>query len=74
MEAGRRRGLGLASIEKRLAAYYGEAAWLEVTSHPGLGTRATLRIPPVSASRLPPPAGAADAADAPPVERTGTRT
>jgi hypothetical protein len=45
MEAGRRQGLGLASIERRLAAYYGPRASFEIASQPGLGTRATLRIP-----------------------------
>jgi len=50
--SGRKRGLGLSSVERRLAAYYGEAASIDVTSRPGLGTRATLRIPPRPAPAL----------------------
>jgi signal transduction histidine kinase len=45
MAAGRRQGLGLSSIERRLVAYYGARASLEIASQPGLGTRVTLRIP-----------------------------
>ncbi len=52
MEAGRRQGLGLSSIERRLQAYYGARASLETASQPGLGTRATLRIPGGPASSL----------------------
>jgi signal transduction histidine kinase len=45
ISAGRLRGLGLSNIEKRLLAYYGARASLEVSSQPGHGTRALLRIP-----------------------------
>jgi len=54
MAAGRLRGLGLVNIEKRLTAYYGEGASLEVASRPGEGTRAALRIPPLAATEPPP--------------------
>jgi two-component system LytT family sensor kinase len=70
MTEGRREGLGLASIERRLAAYYGRRGSLEITSQPGLGTRATLRIPcgPVSGQL----GGTLnDSNDARPLERTG---
>ncbi len=43
--AGRVEGFGLASIERRLAAYYDEGASLEVRSRAPLGTCATLRLP-----------------------------
>ena len=38
-------GVGLRSIERRLAVHYGAAAALQVTSAPGLGTRAELQLP-----------------------------
>jgi len=38
-------GVGLRSIEQRLALHYGPAAALEITSAAGIGTRAELRIP-----------------------------
>jgi hypothetical protein len=38
-------GVGLRSIQRRLAVHYGDSAALEVTSAPGLGTRADLRLP-----------------------------
>ncbi len=53
--AGRTRGVGLASIEKRLGAHYGALASLCVASRVGHGTRATLRLP-ASATRLAAPA------------------
>jgi signal transduction histidine kinase len=53
MQAGRREGVGLASIERRLAAYYGSRGSFEIASQPGLGTRATLRIPAAPASGRP---------------------
>jgi signal transduction histidine kinase len=44
-ERGNGEGVGLRSIERRLAVHYGDDAALEVTSAPGLGTRAELRLP-----------------------------
>jgi LytS/YehU family sensor histidine kinase len=38
-------GVGLRSIEQRLALHYGSDARLEITSVPGHGTRAELRLP-----------------------------
>jgi signal transduction histidine kinase len=38
-------GVGLRSIEQRIALHYGANARLEITSAPGLGTRAELRLP-----------------------------
>jgi hypothetical protein len=38
-------GVGLRSIERRLAVHYGDRASLAVTSLPGLETRAELRLP-----------------------------
>jgi signal transduction histidine kinase len=68
--AGRSQGLGLSSIERRLGAYYGPRASLEIASQPGLGTRVTLRIPggpaPLRVHAKP-----EDSADAQPLERTG---
>jgi anti-sigma regulatory factor (Ser/Thr protein kinase) len=39
------QGVGLRSIEQRLALHYGPRAGLEITGAPGLGTRAELRVP-----------------------------
>jgi signal transduction histidine kinase len=72
MAVGRAQGLGLASIERRLQAYYGPAASLDVTSQPGIGTRATLRIPAVPATGTIEPAQDA-ASDDQPIRRTGAR-
>jgi LytS/YehU family sensor histidine kinase len=44
-DPGKGEGVGLRSIERRLAVHYGERASLAVTSLPGLGTRAELRLP-----------------------------
>jgi two-component system LytT family sensor kinase len=70
MAAGRREGLGLLSIERRLASYYDSRASLEIASQAGLGTRATLRIPGGAAASRPgaPPA---DTGGARPLERAG---
>ncbi len=68
--AGRDRGLGLSSIERRLGAYYGTRASLEIASQPGLGTRVTLRIPGGPAS-MGVEAAPQDSAEARPLERTG---
>jgi two-component sensor histidine kinase len=43
--AGRARGMGLANIEKRLRAHYGEQATLSLDSWVGRGTSVTLRLP-----------------------------
>ena len=45
-------GVGLRSIEQRLALHYGASASLDLNGAAGLGTRAELRLP-VSASALP---------------------
>ena len=42
---GRRRGIGLVSIEKRLRAAFGDDAALSFSSTPGLGSTAIVRIP-----------------------------
>lgn len=69
LAAGRGQGLGLSSVERRLAAYYGPRASLEIASQPGLGTRVTLRIPGGPAATVP---GESDGStDARPLERTG---
>ena len=44
-EPGKGEGVGLRSIERRLAVHYGDRASLAVTSLPGLETRAELRVP-----------------------------
>jgi two-component system LytT family sensor kinase len=44
-EPGKGEGVGLRSIERRLAVHYGDRASLAVTSLPGLETRAELRLP-----------------------------
>jgi signal transduction histidine kinase len=44
-EPGKGEGVGLRSIERRLAVHYGDSASLSVTSAPGPGTRAELRMP-----------------------------
>jgi signal transduction histidine kinase len=54
LEAGRRTGLGLTNVERRIDLYYVGRASLEVASQPGLGTTVTLRLPastPSSATR-----------------------
>jgi two-component system LytT family sensor kinase len=45
LAAGRRSGVGLANIEKRLAAYYGDRGSLELICRPRGGMEATLRVP-----------------------------
>jgi len=54
--SGKGEGVGLRSIERRLLVHYGDRAALEVTSAPGLGTRAELRLPiePESLPAAPP--------------------
>jgi hypothetical protein len=52
LAAGRREGLGLSSIAKRLAACYGPDASLEIVSDVGIGTRVLLRIPAVASDRV----------------------
>jgi hypothetical protein len=47
-EGGEGEGVGLRSIDQRLAIHYGTDAALEVTSAAGAGTRAELRIPVTS--------------------------
>jgi len=44
-EPGKGEGVGLRSIERRLAVHYGNRASLAITSLPGLETRAELRLP-----------------------------
>jgi two-component system LytT family sensor kinase len=44
-------GFGLASVEQRLRAHYGAAAFLQVTSERGRGTRVELRLPAVGPAR-----------------------
>ena len=45
LQAGRARGVGLASIERRLLAHYGAAAKFAWQSASGLGTTVTLTLP-----------------------------
>jgi signal transduction histidine kinase len=45
LRQGRRGGVGLANIEKRLAAYYGAEARLSVESRRGLGTSVSIELP-----------------------------
>ena len=42
---GRRRGVGLANVERRLECFYGTAASLRFSSVPGEGTTVELRVP-----------------------------
>lgn len=42
---GRARGIGLANVEKRLAAYFGGEGRLAIDSRPGEGTTVTLGLP-----------------------------
>jgi signal transduction histidine kinase len=51
---GRVRGVGLANVEKRLRAHYGDAASLTLRSEIGRGTRVTLRLPAGDPARLAP--------------------
>jgi two-component system sensor histidine kinase LytS len=64
------QGVGLRSIEQRLALHYGPGAGLEIAGAPGLGTRAELRVPvaPAALSR-----NVARAVGAVPDHATGTR-
>lgn len=45
LAAGRAHGIGLSSIQRRLEAYFGDSAGLEIASTPGQGTIVELRIP-----------------------------
>jgi LytS/YehU family sensor histidine kinase len=45
MRRGRERGVGLRNVERRLACQYGAAASLVVSSLPGKGTTAEIRLP-----------------------------
>jgi two-component system LytT family sensor kinase len=42
---GRRQGVGLSNVRRRLACVYGQAASLNLTSNPGRGTVAEIRMP-----------------------------
>jgi hypothetical protein len=52
VRAGRARGVGLNSVQKRLRAHYGTEASLSLTSRVGEGTRVTLRLPGSPMHRL----------------------
>jgi two-component system LytT family sensor kinase len=45
LESGRRRGVGLSNIERRLEVQYGPAATMAIESEPGAGTIVTIRMP-----------------------------
>jgi len=45
VQRGRRAGVGLGNIERRLACYYGEAASLAFQSEVGVGTTVEIRLP-----------------------------
>jgi two-component system LytT family sensor kinase len=42
---GRRNGIGLSNVERRLRGHYGDDASLRMTSEPGVGTTVQLRLP-----------------------------
>jgi signal transduction histidine kinase len=44
-QRGRQRGFGLRNVERRLAAQYGAAAWMTITSEPGMGTLVEIHLP-----------------------------
>ena len=45
LDRGRREGVGLRNVERRLECRYGASAAVSVTSHPGAGTSVRIRIP-----------------------------
>jgi two-component system, LytTR family, sensor kinase len=45
LASGRRQGVGLSNVRRRLECVYGQAASLELTSNPGRGTVAQIRMP-----------------------------
>jgi hypothetical protein len=47
---GRRTGVGLANVERRLECHYGKAASFEIHTAPGLGTTVEIRMPVESKS------------------------
>jgi len=50
LNRGRAQGVGLANIERRLAAHYGDAAALSITTARGIGTTVEVRVPAESAT------------------------
>jgi two-component system, LytTR family, sensor kinase len=52
LAAGRARGLGLASVERRLRSHYGSAGHLDLTSHPGEGTQVAVTLPVTVATHI----------------------
>lgn len=51
LEAGRARGIGLASIQRRLAGHFGDEAGLTIESVPGSGTTVEVRLPVTGVER-----------------------
>jgi hypothetical protein len=54
LDGGRRSGVGLNNVERRLACQYGADASLSIRSVPGQGTWVEIRLPLEAASRLAP--------------------
>ncbi|MGB5035018.1 MAG: histidine kinase, partial [Blastocatellia bacterium] len=52
LEAGRVRGIGLASIQRRLAGHFGDGAGLTIESVPGSGTTVEVRLPVTGVERV----------------------
>jgi two-component system LytT family sensor kinase len=57
LQQGRKTGVGLRNIERRLACQYGGSAWLSIRTTPGEGTTVEIRLP-VDAAATPEPKGA----------------
>ena len=51
MRRGRSAGVGLANIERRLAAHYGSRASLSIVTERGFGTTVEVRLPAESTRR-----------------------
>ena len=57
VEAGRRQGLGLSNLERRLEAHYGGRATFQMASAPERGTKVTLRLPLTATHEIVEPSG-----------------
>jgi LytS/YehU family sensor histidine kinase len=45
LQRGRKNGVGLRNIERRLACQYGGSAWMSIRTTPGEGTTVEIRLP-----------------------------
>jgi LytS/YehU family sensor histidine kinase len=45
LQRGRKAGVGLRNIERRLACQYGDSAWMSIRTTPGEGTTVEIRLP-----------------------------